>query len=46
VADLIVAKQRNGPIGSMKLAFLGEYTRFDNLAARSEEFAGVDMERA
>lgn len=45
MADLIVAKQRNGPIGSMKLAFLGEYMRFDNLAARSEEFADADMER-
>jgi len=45
MADLIVAKQRNGPIGSMKLAFLGEYMRFDNLATRSEEFADADMER-
>jgi len=45
VADLIVAKQRNGPIGGMKLAFLGEYTRFDNMTTRSEEFADADMER-
>ena len=45
MADLIVAKQRNGPIGSMKLAFLGEYMRFDNLATRAEEFADADMER-
>lgn len=45
VADLIIAKQRNGPIGSMKLAFLGEYMRFDNLATRGEEFVDVDMER-
>jgi replicative DNA helicase len=30
-ADLIVAKQRNGPIGIVKLAFLREFTAFDNL---------------
>src|SRR6202011_5047299 len=32
VAEVIVGKQRNGPIGFVKLAFLGEYTRFENLA--------------
>ena len=32
VAEIIINKQRNGPIGTVKLAFLGEYTRFDNLA--------------
>ena len=32
-AEVIVAKQRNGPLGTIKLAFLGEYTLFDNLAA-------------
>jgi len=32
LADLIIAKQRNGPIGKVKLAFLREYTRFENLA--------------
>lgn len=46
VAELIVAKQRNGPVGSMNLAFLGEYMRFENLAPRTEEFVGVDMESA
>jgi replicative DNA helicase len=34
VAEIIVAKQRNGPIGTKRLVFLGPYTRFDN-AARS-----------
>ncbi len=29
-AELIVAKQRNGPIGKVRLTFLGQYTRFDN----------------
>ena len=32
VAELIVAKHRNGPTGSIKLAFLREQTRFANLA--------------
>ncbi len=33
LADLIVGKQRNGPIGKIKLAFLREFTKFENLAA-------------
>ena len=32
MAEIIIAKQRNGPVGSMKLAFIKEYTRFENLA--------------
>ena len=32
-AELIIAKQRNGPTGTVKLAFLREQTRFANLAA-------------
>ncbi len=32
VAEIIVGKQRNGPIGPVRLAFRGEYTRFENLA--------------
>jgi len=35
VADIIIAKQRNGPIGEIQLTFLGEYTRFENLVAES-----------
>ncbi|MGL6225666.1 MAG: replicative DNA helicase [Thermoguttaceae bacterium] len=31
-ADLMVAKQRNGPVGDIKLAWLGQYTLFANLA--------------
>ena len=31
-AEIIIAKQRNGPTGSIKLAFLADYTRFENLA--------------
>src|SRR5499426_1350232 len=33
VAELIIGKQRNGPTGVVKLAFLREFTRFENLAA-------------
>jgi replicative DNA helicase len=29
--DLIVAKQRNGPVGSLKIAFIPEYTKFENM---------------
>ena len=32
LADLIVAKQRNGPIGTVPLTFLGQFTRFENRA--------------
>jgi len=32
IAEIIIAKQRNGPVGSMKLAFVKEYTRFENIA--------------
>jgi len=31
-AEIIIAKQRNGPIGRTRLTFLGEHTRFENFA--------------
>jgi len=46
MAELIIAKQRNGPVGTLNLAFLGEYMRFENFAARSEEFVEVEMEKS
>ena len=33
-AEINILKQRNGPIGSVRVTFLGEYTRFENFAAQ------------
>jgi replicative DNA helicase len=35
VADIIIAKQRNGPVGEFHLTFLGEFTKFENLIAEA-----------
>jgi len=35
-AEIIIGKQRNGPIGKVDLSFLGEYTRFENLSMRND----------
>ena len=37
-AEIIIGKQRNGPIGTCRLIFMGKYTRFENLAG--DHFAG------
>ncbi len=34
-AEIIIAKQRNGPVGSLKLKFFKSYTKFENLASES-----------
>ena len=36
IADVIIAKQRNGPVGTIKLSFMKEYMRFSDLARFSE----------
>ena len=38
IAEIIIGKQRNGPIGTTRLAFIGKYTRFENLAPGSYNF--------
>ncbi len=35
IAEIIVGKQRNGPIDTVKLTFLGQYTKFENYAPES-----------
>jgi replicative DNA helicase len=41
VADILIAKQRNGPTGDIKVAWLSKFTRFENLAQKPyEEFDG------
>ena len=35
VAEIIIGKQRNGPTGMLKLAFIKEFTRFENLEWRN-----------
>lgn len=36
-AELIIAKQRNGPLGTVRLTFLGEFTRFENFAGYNHD---------
>ena len=42
IAEIIIGKQRSGPIGTVKLRFFGEYTRFDNLSR--DEIGAFDSE--
>ncbi len=39
-AEIIIAKQRNGPIGTCRMTFLGQYTRFENFSPeRADHYA-------
>ncbi len=44
IAEILIRKQRNGPIGNIELAFLKEFTRFENLAHHETEPEPVPME--
>ncbi|MFC1807363.1 replicative DNA helicase [Candidatus Omnitrophota bacterium] len=44
IAELIIAKQRNGPVGSINLAFIKEYTRFENLTRQHMDLAEEEIE--
>ena len=39
-AEVIIGKQRNGPLGMEPLTFLGEYMRFESQARRDDEYGG------
>jgi replicative DNA helicase len=41
-AEVIIAKQRNGPIGTVPLTFMSEYTRFENRAEDDISFGESD----
>jgi replicative DNA helicase len=38
IAEVIIAKQRNGPTGTVKLTFLNKTTRFENLSTANDPF--------
>lgn len=44
VSELIIAKQRNGPTGTVRVAFSSNLTRFDNLEERAEVISDAQMD--
>jgi replicative DNA helicase len=43
IAELIIAKQRTGPTGTVQLSFVPEYTRFENLKPQIDDGLGGDI---
>ena len=43
IAEIIIAKHRNGPIGKIHLTFLGKYTRFENFSAQAGDLGVGDF---
>jgi replicative DNA helicase len=41
-AEIIIGKQRNGPIGSVRMTFLGAYTKFENFTGAAPVFSSGD----
>ncbi len=39
-AEIIIGKQRNGPIGAVRMTFLGSYTKFENYTGPATAFSG------
>ena len=44
IAEVNIAKQRNGPVGAIRLAFISEYARFENLSREREAAGGLAEE--
>nr|WP_096672425.1 replicative DNA helicase [Polynucleobacter meluiroseus] len=44
IAEIIIGKQRNGPIGTIRLSWQGPYTKFDNLAMGSSGYSSGGYE--
>jgi replicative DNA helicase len=42
VAEVIVAKQRNGPTDTAKLTYISQFTRFENYAPEAGYFEGAE----
>ena len=40
MAEIIIGKQRNGPIGSVRLTFMGQYTKFENYTGNAPAYVG------
>lgn len=43
IIDLILAKQRNGPVGTVRLKFMRQFTRFENMTAGDDDAIAVDF---